>query len=73
MKINYDVEIPMSEAEDINELHKFAHSDKKNMKITYDSVKEAISRRSVLARAIETNEFAMNIKRVGADVYIEVK
>lgn len=71
MEIKYNVEVPKSDAEDVNALHNFAESDKKTMQITFETPNEASLRRSVLARAIENNEFDMNIKRMGAVVYIE--
>lgn len=71
MKISYDVEIPRSEAEDINELYKFVESDKKNMKISYENKKEAITRYSVLKRKIETDGMPVTISRIDVDVYVQ--
>lgn len=71
MKIAYNVEIPRSEAEDINELYKFEESDKSNMKITYDTRKEAITRYSVLKRKIESEEMALDISRIDSDIYVQ--
>lgn len=73
MEIKYNVEVPKSDAEDINALFGFNESDKKNMEITYSDIKESSSRRSVLAKVIERNEFVMGIKRIGKVVYIEKK
>lgn len=70
MKIKYNVEIPKSDAEDINELYKFVESDGKTMQITYDDIKEAKLRRFVLANVNDKNEFGLEIKRIGLEVYI---
>lgn len=70
MKIKYNVEIPKSDAEDINELYKFVEGSGQTMQITYDDINEAKSRRSVLANVNDKNEFGLEIKRIGLEVYI---
>lgn len=70
MEIKYNVEVPKSDSEDINALFKFVESDRKTMQITYEDVAEAKNRRSVLQTASNRNDFDLEFKRIGCDVYI---
>lgn len=70
MKIEYGVEIPKSDREDVNALYKFASGEQKTMKITYSDPKDAKNSMAIFKRLAEKESWDMEITRHQEVVFI---
>lgn len=71
MKIEYDIEIPKSDREDVNALYKFAVGNSQTMKLTFEEAREAKNSLAVLNRVIDKENWEMAISRLDNVVYIK--
>lgn len=70
MEIKYDIEIPISRAEDIDALIKFAEGSKKTMSIEYETEKSAKNRIAVLKRTTKNEKLPVDISRMEKTIYV---
>ena len=73
MEIKYDIEIPKSDKDYINELFSFYESEHMTMCMTFENSKMAASRSSSLINAVKRNKMNVSVKRIGQEVYLEKK
>lgn len=71
MKIEYGVEVPKSDREDVNAMYKFIGGAHTTMKLTYADSKDAKNSQAIFKRLVEKQGWKVEIKRIDAVLYVE--